>query len=416
MKIFLYKFLIFRNNKIKQICFFYVKINLLNNEEILMSIFSFLCSKQFNILKYLPEAVLVIDDKGKIFYANKSALKLFETSKLQNKNINDFFIVSSDNIINDKDSSLKQILKIVTEEQNTKITDVKIVDISYKKNKKYLLTVADNTEEHLNLNRLLTESQNQKISNYTKNVLLSKMENYLTSPLHSVIGFSQAMLSGLSGELNEKQKKYLEIINSNSSELLIFIQKLVELSKIESDYYKFNYTNFDIISFISVIINEFKVKLENKDIKLNFNTEDLTNTTFYSDKNIIKNIMVNILENASEQIETGAIHVNLSNPDSEFLLSKGFEINEFIKDKSYLMVEIICKGIDGNLYNNKDFYDPYVQVDKNSKKYLMQSLLLSSSQKCINKLNGEIWYINQSSNQISFVFVIPSEKAVCEVK
>ena len=42
----------------------------------------------------------------------------------------------------------------------------------------------------------------------TKNVLLTKMSNYLCSPLHSIVGFSQAMLEGLSGEMNDKQTKY----------------------------------------------------------------------------------------------------------------------------------------------------------------------------------------------------------------
>ena len=57
-----------------------------------MNIFSILLGKQYNILTYLPEAVLVIDENGKIFYANKMAFKLFETNKLRGKNINDYFL------------------------------------------------------------------------------------------------------------------------------------------------------------------------------------------------------------------------------------------------------------------------------------------------------------------------------------
>ena len=67
------------------------------------------------------------------------------------------------------------------------------------------------------------------------------MSNYLCSPLHSVVGLSQAMLEGLSGEINEKQTKYLQIMNENSSELLLFIEKLVEMSQIEADIYKFDF-------------------------------------------------------------------------------------------------------------------------------------------------------------------------------
>ena len=379
-----------------------------------MNIFSLLLGKQYNVLTYLPEAVLVIDETGKIHYANKSAFKLFETNKLRGKNINEYFIINSDNIISNKDEEIKQILKIVSEEQNTKITDVKVTDVSSGKKKRYILTIIDNTQDHSLLDQLITERQEQKILNHTKNVLLTKRSNYLCSPLHSIVGFSQAMLEGLSGEMNEKQTKYLQIMNSNSSELLLFLEKLIELSQVEADIYKFDYNNFDAAALLSVVTNELNVKLQNKDIKVTVNTSDLVKQNCYSDKNVLKTVMSNLLSNALELIETGAISINLSNPIPEFLLAKGFEVGSNVNEKSYLMFEIACKGLDATLYNNEDIFDPYVQVEKNSKKYLLQSFLLGSTKKYINKLKGEIWINNQYANQVSFVFIVPIEKSLIE--
>ncbi|MCD7740142.1 MAG: PAS domain-containing protein [Candidatus Gastranaerophilales bacterium] len=375
-----------------------------------MNLFSLILGKQYNILTYLPEAVLVIDETGKIHYANKKAFKLFETNKLRGKNINEYFIINSDNIINNKDEEIKQILKIVTEEQNTKITDVKVTDVSSSNKKRYILTIIDNTQDHSLLDQLITERQEQKILNQTKNVLLAKMSNYLCSPLHSVVGFSQAMLQGLSGEVNDKQIKYLQIMNTNSSELLLMLGKLIEMSQAESDIYKFEYKNFDASSLLSVVVNEIKVKLQNKDIKLTVNTSDLIKQNCYSDKNVLKMVISNILENAAELIETGTININLSNPVPEFLLAKGLEAGNDVNEKSYIMFEAACKGLDTALYNNSEVFNPYIQVEKNSKKYLMQSLLLGSAKKYINKLKGEIWIDNQYANQVSFVFIIPIEK------
>lgn len=381
-----------------------------------MDLFSFLLGKQYQILTYLPEAVLVIDETGKIHYANKRAFKLFETSKLRSKNINDYFIINSDNIINNKDEEIKQILKIVSEEQNTKITDVKVSDVSSKKKKRYILTIIDNTQDHSLLDQLITERQEHKILNHTKNALLSKMSNYLCSPLYSVVGFSQAMLEGLSGEINEKQTKYLEIINGNSSELLVFIQKLIELSQIESDIYKFDFQNFDLNSLLSVLINEVNVKLQNKDIKISVNASDTVKQNCYSDKNVFKIILLNIIENAINLMETGAINIVIDNPMPEFILAKGFEVDENINEKSYLMFEIACKGLDTSIYTSSDIIDPYIQVEKNSKKYLLQSLLLGSTKKLVNKLKGEMWINNQYANQVSFIFILPIEKALLEEK
>ncbi len=379
-----------------------------------MNLFSLILGKQYNVLTYLPEAVLVIDETGKIHYANKKAFKLFETQKLRGKNINEYFIVNSDNIISNKDEEIKQILKIVSEEQNTKITDVKVTDVSSYNKKRYILTIIDNTQDHSLLDQLITERQEQKLLNQTKNILLTKMSNYLCSPLHSVVGFSQAMLEGLSGELNEKQIKYLQIMNDNSSELLLFIEKLIELSQVESDVYKFDYTNFDAAALLAVTINELNVKLKNKDIKISVNASELTKQNCYSDKNVLKKVMSNLLENAVELIQTGTINITISNPIPEFLLAKGIEIKENTNEKSYLMLEFACKGLDTTIYNDNDIFNPYVQVDKNSKKYLLQSLLLGSTKKYINRLKGEIWINNQYANQVSFVFIVPIEKSIAE--
>ena len=341
---------------------------------------------------------------------------MFETSRLKGRNLNDFFILHSDNILLNKNDNLKQILKIVTEEQNTKITDVKVVDVSSQKNKRYILTIVDNTQDHSLLDQLIAERQEQKVLNHTKNVLLVKMANYLRSPLHSVVGFSQAMLEGLSGDLNEKQSKYINIINNNSSEILMLINKLIELSQVESDIYKFDYNSFDISALLSVIVNETNVKIQNKDIRLSANTAELLKQNCYSDKNVIKGVISNLLDNAINCIETGSITINVSNPLPEYLLLKGFEVNNNVNEKSYLMVEINCKGIDTSQYGSNDVFDPYVQVEKNSKKYLLQSLLLGSTKRYLNKLKGDIWINSQYENQASFCFIIPVEKSVLEAK
>ncbi len=379
-----------------------------------MNIFSLLLGKQYNVLTYLPEAVMVIDETGKIHYANKRAFKLFETNKLRGKNINDYFITNSDNIIRNSDEEIKQILKIVSEEQNTKITDVKVVDVSSGKKKRYILTIIDNTQDHSLLDQLITERQEQKILNHTKNVLLTKISNYLRSPLHSVIGFSQAMLEGLSGEINDKQTKYLQIMNSNSSELLILIDKLIEMSQIESDLYNFDHKNFDAAQLLSVVVNETAIKVKGKDIAFTTNTAELIKQNCYSDKEVVKMAMTNLIEHAILSIETGAINISLSNPIPEYLLSKGFEVGEDVNEKSYLLFEITMKGVDPSLYGSIDIFDPYVQVEKNSKKFLLQSLLLGSTKKYVNKLKGEIWVNNQYANQVSFAFIIPIEKTLLE--
>ena len=240
------------------------------------------------------------------------------------------------------------------------------------------------------------------------------MDNYLCSPLHSAAGFAQAMLSGLSGELPDKQKKYLEIINSNTSELLLFIQNLISLSKAESDIYKFEYSSFDITMLLSEVLNEFGVKLQNRDVKLTAEASNLQTNACWSDKNAVKNIIANLLEAACGLVETGAVHISLSNPEPELLLSKGIIVNSNPAKKSYIICEISAKGADAGFFAGEDIFDPYKQADKNSKKYLLHSLLLGSAKLFLEKLKGGIWASSNSANQLSLIFALPAGKSEAE--
>lgn len=384
--------------------------------DLFMNIFSMILGKQYNVLAYLPETVLVTDETGRIYYANKSAFSLFGTSKLKGRNINDFFIVNSSHILNPQNTGTKQILKLVSEEKTTKITDVKVTDVSSGKKKRYILSVIDNTQDHSLLDELIAEKQAHKVLNHTKNVLLTKMSNYTASPLNSVAGFSRAMLDGLSGEINEKQRKYLEIINTNSSEVLLFINKLTELSKVEADIVEPEYGNFDVVALASVISNETAVKLQNKDIKFEVRTEDLSRQNCYCDKSILSAIITNLIDNAISMTETGSVTLKVSNPLPEQIWAKGFNTDKKISEKSYLSVELTCQGIDTVPYSNEDVFDPYVQADKNSKKYLLQSLLLCTAKKFAEKLNGILEINNNTATCVSFLFIIPADKEAVEIQ
>ena len=81
-----------------------------------------------------------------------------------------------------------------------------------KYNEQYLITIRDITA----MTNGLTIAQRTGRLKKEKNVMFVKTSNEFKSPLQSIIGFSQALLDGLGGEINEKQNKYIKIINKNS--------------------------------------------------------------------------------------------------------------------------------------------------------------------------------------------------------
>lgn len=375
-----------------------------------MNLLSRLFNKQYQVLMYLPEAVLVIDGKGIIKYANRHAVKIFETQKLVRKNINDFFLITADDIVKNSEYGTKQVLKLITENGTTKITDVKVTSISTKKRECYILTISDNTQEHNLLDKLLAERQENRIIDRTKNGLIVKMKNNLCSPLHSIVGFSQAMLEGLSGTVNDKQEKYLRIINTNSNEVLLFLNKLIELSQAESNLIDYDFKICDVTALIKSIIAEYSPKLEQRGLRLFVDTTELTKINCYTDKNLLKSVISSLLDNVLLSPESGTVTIKISNPDNALISDKVEIPTNSEQAKYYLMVEVINTGDKISANDALNIFDPYLQIDKNSKKYLLHGLILGAAKKFVAKLKGEIWTEAKNLNDFSLVFVIPIEK------
>ena len=379
-----------------------------------MNLLSRLFNKQYQILMYLPEAVLVIDGKGIIKYANKLAFKIFETSNLIRKNINNYFIMTSDNIIQNSEYGTKQVLKLITENGTTKITDVKVTSISTKNRECYIITIADNTQDHNLLDKLLAERQENRIIDRTKNGLIVKMKNNLCSPLHSIVGFSQAMLTGMGDNLNEKQEKYMQIINNNSNEVLLFLNKLIELSQVESNLIDYNFKICDVTSLMKAVVGEYSPKLESKGIRLFVDTTELIKINCYTDKNILKSIISSLLDNALLSPNNGTVTIKLSNPENANISDKIEILENSEKFHHYLMVEVINTGDTISASDALNIFDPYLQIDRNSKKHLLHGLILGTAKKLVEKLKGEIWTEAKTLNDFSLVFVVPVEKELLE--
>ena len=379
-----------------------------------MSILSWLFKKKKNndVLAYYPDAVVVVSLSGEILYANERLLNLFKISddKLFDMELLDLFdggfsLVS--NLAKTEDSAVVRSKVNLDEDL---FLEIKASDFEDDEDK-IIITLRDVSNSQKMLNKLLFEHEYLNKLTKNRNTFLTKISSEITSPIHSINGFSQAILEGLGGDVNEKQEKYLKIINKNSTQLLELVNDLVDYSELEAGLWNYEYKNFDFVVLMTNLFNTYKLKAEEKKLVLNFDLKSLAKRTVYSDEAALKRIMETLLQNAINSTESGSVQVVVSHPDNEFLEIAGFNVSPNMPEKSHIMIKVHDTGTGIPEADLNNIFDPYTNIEKYiAKKAVSKSLELGIVYSLARVLKGKMWVETEQMKGSTFAFIIPIER------
>lgn len=359
-------------------------------------------------LDMLPDAVLVVAPNGEITDYNEKASKIFTSETIVNSELLDLFDGGYNMVCDLVKTGAGAVVRsrINEDEQFFEISAARFGEKG-----DIIVGVRDVSGNQKMLNKLIFEHEYVNKVTKEKNSFLSKIAGELTSPLHSINGFSQALLEGLGGEISEKQEKYLRIINKNSAQLLDLISKIVDYSKVESGIYDYEFKNFDFVDLITKIFNDYRTKAEEKGLVLTVDLNNLLKRNCFNDENLIKTALSLLLDNAIASTQNGAVKIEASSPDLEFLEIAGFPIAESANYKSYLMIKITDSGT-GLVENEKDtIFNPYIDVEKAiARKSLTRNVAMGLVYNLVRLAKGKIWVETESLKGTSYTFVVPSER------
>ena len=142
-----------------------------------------------------------------------------------------------------------------------------------------------------------------------KSDFLATMSHELRSPLTSVIGYSDMMLSGITGEVTEKQKGFLGSILTSAETLLNLINDILDLTRIEAGKLELNLEPVELRSVLISVISVVKPRARDKKIQITtFLPTDLP--TLHADPAKLGQILLNLLTNAIKYThETGKVGI-----------------------------------------------------------------------------------------------------------
>jgi two-component system sensor histidine kinase BarA len=151
----------------------------------------------------------------------------------------------------------------------------------------------------------------------TKSAFLATMSHELRTPLNSVIGYSQMMSRGMSGDLNEKQVDYVERILRNGRHLLALINDVLDIAKIEAGRMELLNKPFEVMELFEGVKQENLILAQNKGLDFRIDIGDEMPSLVVGDPARIKQIAINLISNAIKFTEEGHVHVFVRNLNSE---------------------------------------------------------------------------------------------------
>jgi signal transduction histidine kinase len=148
-----------------------------------------------------------------------------------------------------------------------------------------------------------------------KSNFLASVSHELRTPLNAVLGFTDALLAGVDGPLNEEQRTSLGWVQRGGSHLLSLINELLDLARIEAGRLVLAPEPFRPVDMVRSVIEEHRPLADPKGIGLSYR-DDGAPSELVQDPQRVRQILGNLLGNAVKLTDVGEVSVILSRVDN----------------------------------------------------------------------------------------------------
>lgn len=173
-----------------------------------------------------------------------------------------------------------------------------------------------------------------------KQQFLSNMSHEIRTPMNAIIGFTKVLLKT---DLSAKQKEYLTAIKMSGDSLIVLINDILDLAKVDSGKMTFEKTPFKMETSISAMLNLFETKIQEKNLSLIKEYDSKIPRTLLGDPARLHQIILNLVSNAVKFTSSGTIKMStrllsedVENATIEFSISDtGIGITNIKLDKIF---------------------------------------------------------------------------------
>ncbi|MBK5254100.1 MAG: response regulator [Peptostreptococcaceae bacterium] len=241
--------------------------------------------------------------------------------------------------------------------------------------------------------------ENEEAHRRAKEEFFARMSHDMRTPLNAIINMARF---GIEEENSEIDIDYFKQINESSEYLLGLLNDLLSLKKLEESKIKLDIEAISTKEFLEGVLTIIRNKAESKGVTFKANLKNEICDYVKFDKQRVKQIEINILDNAIKFTDNGG----------EVVWNK-----EYLKDEEgrpYFHNEVIDNGIGIGDGFKELIFEPFMRERSASLKTDGTGLGLAVSKSLLNAMDGKIWLESEKGKGTTFYFDIPVMEATEE--
>lgn len=249
------------------------------------------------------------------------------------------------------------------------------------------------------------KAQQLEISSQYKSEFLANMSHELRTPLNSLLILAQILSENDGGNLTDKQQEYIRTIHTAGNDLLLLINDILDLAKVEAGKFDVVSKEIDLHDVKDTMIKQFSPIANQKNISFTIDLDSHAPQRVVTDQQRLQQVLKNLLSNAFKFTESGSVSLEVRQVWKEKA--------ERMEQADYMLAfSVIDTGIGIPIEKQDVIFDAFKQADgTTSRKYGGTGLGLSISREISHALGGFIELTSRVNEGSNFTLYLPIKQS-----